>query len=473
MAKTILSWSILPPRPAPGARRLVRPLGVFFFALFAVVALGGQTTSPILDEYVRTGLAGNLALQQQNLDLQKSMEAVRQARSLFYPTVQFNATYTRAAGGRKIDFPVGDLLNPVYSTLNQITQTNQFPMLENQQIQFLPDNYQETYVKFAYPLFNSDLRYNRQIQEQLVLGKEAQKAAYEHELRYRITEAYLQYLQALEAEKIWLSAKDVIAELRRFNESLVKNNVATRDVVATADYELSKTDREIYQLHSQQNTARAYFNFLINRDLQADVRVDTTLLRQPVASYDRDELLNEARTDRHELAALRAGQSAADIALKLNEANRILPDAYIGGQVGFQGYGYKFNGNQAYVLAQVGLTYDIFNGGQTKSKIQQARIDSEKVRNQLNEAEQQIDLQVIRAWNDFDAARHTWITAQQGQKAAEETFRIVNNKYRANQALLLEFLDAENRVTTAQLQVLLAWSDVLIKEAELKKTVGR
>ncbi|MCK6691701.1 MAG: TolC family protein [Thermoanaerobaculia bacterium] len=428
--------------------------------------------SPVLEEYIRQGFSNNLALQQQNLDLQKSLEAVRQARSLFYPTVQFNASYTMATGGRKIDFPIGDLLNPVYSTLNDITQTNQFPMLENQQIQFLPNNFQETYLKVAYPLFNSDLRYNRQIQEQMVVGKTAQKAAYEHELRYRITEAYLQYLQTLEAEKIWLHSKEVLTELRRFNESLVKNNVATRDVVATAEYELSKAEQEIFQFRSRQNTARAYFNFLINRDLQTDVTVDTTLLRQSVQAYQRDQLIADALDKRQELSVLRAGQSAAELALKLNEANRILPDAYIGAQAGFQGFGYKFNGDQTYVLAQVGLTYDIFNGGQTKSKIQQARIDSEKVRTQYHEAQQQIALQATQAWNEFEAARNAWITSQQGQRAAEETFRIVNNKYRAGQALLIEFLEAQNRVTAARLQVLLAWTDVLVREAQLRKAAG-
>ena len=429
-------------------------------------------SSPVLDEYIRQGFSNNLALQQQNLDLQRSLEAVRQARSLFYPTVQFNATYTLAAGGRKIDFPIGDLLNPVYSTLNDITQTNQFSMLENQQIQFLPNNFQETYLKVAYPLFNSDLRYNRQIQEQMVVGKTAQKAAYEHELRYRITEAYLQYLQTLEAEKIWLHSKEVLTELRRFNESLVKNNVATRDVVATADYELSKAEQEIFQFRSSQNTARAYFNFLINRDLQADVTVDTSLLRQSVQAYERDQLISDALDKRQELSALRAGQTTAELALKLNEANRILPDAYIGGQVGFQGFGYKFNGDQTYVLAQVGLTYDIFNGGQTRSKIQQARIDSEKVRAQYHEAQQQIALQTTQAWNSFESARNAWATSQQGQRAAEETFRIINNKYRAGQALLIEFLEAQNRVTSARLQVLLAWTDVLIREAQLRKAAG-
>ena len=444
---------------------------LLLLAAAAPVRLSAQP-SPVLEAYIAEGLANNLALKQQTLDVQRSMEAVRQARGLFFPTVQFNATYTRATGGRMIEVPVGDMLNPVYNTLNQLLQTNAFPMLENQREQFLPDNFHETYLRVAYPLFNSDLKYNRQIQEQLVLSKTATKAAYEHELRYRITEAYLQYLQLQEAEKIWLNTQTVLTELRRFNESLVKNDAATRDVVATADYELSKAENEILQLRSRQNTARAYFNFLINRDLQADVTVDTALLRAGIPAYEQVNLVQEALSNRQELAALRAGQAAAESALKMNETNRVLPNIYIGGQVGFQGFGYTFNGDQPYALAQVGLTYDLFSGGQKNSKIQQARIETEKLRAQQNEVEQQIALQVTQAWNDLESARNTWATAQRGLVAAEEIFRIVNNKYRANQALLLEFLDAQNRVTTARLQVALSWVEVLLREASLRKAAG-
>ena len=448
---------------------------LFFLPIFLLLLRyfpAQAQNSAVLDEYVRTGLAGNLALQQQQIDLQKSLESIRQAKSLFYPTISFNASYTRALGGRNTSLPIGDLLNPVYTTLNQITQSSAFPQVDNQTIQFLPDNFQETKVKFAYPLFNSDLRYNRRIQEQLYTGKVAQKAALEQELRYQITGAYLQYLQALEAEKVWLNTKTVLTELRRFNESLVRNNVATRDVVAIADYELSKADNEIYKLRSSQNTARAYFNFLINKDLQTEVAADTALLQVVLPAYQADELIRQALANRQEFAALRAGLAAAETDVQRNDAQRKLPDLYLGGEFGFQGFGYNFGGDQAYALGQIGLTYDLYDAGQRKSKSQVARLENEKVRTQLTQTEQQIALQVTQSWNAFEAARNTYATALVGLRAAEETFRIVNNKYRASQVLLIEFLEAQNRVTTARLQATLARMDILLKEAALRQAAG-
>ena len=53
------------------------------------------------------------------------------ARTLFYPTLDLNARYSRANGGRTIDVPVGTLLNGAYSTLNQLTNTRKFPQISD------------------------------------------------------------------------------------------------------------------------------------------------------------------------------------------------------------------------------------------------------------------------------------------------------------------------------------------------------
>jgi outer membrane protein len=447
---------------------------IIFLGLFALCwgSLTAQN-SPVLEAYIREGMSRNLALQQRELDLRKSLEGVRLARALFRPTLQFNANYTLAAGGRRIDFPIGDLLNPVYGTLNQLTQSNSFPMLENQRIQFLPNNFQETKIKFAYPIFNTDLKFNRQIQELLVEGQAAQKAAYEQELRHEITLAYLQYLQALEAEKIYQSVRLTLTELRRFNESLVKNNVATRDVVATADYQLSQNEQDVFATQQQQVMARAYFNFLINKDLQAEVVADSTVLLMALPDYDLAQLIEQANTQRRELAALQAGRSAAATAVDLQAANRRFPDFYLGGEAGFQGFGYRPVGEgQAYVLAQVGLTYDLYDGGQNSIKTQTARVEAEKITLQSEQMRQQIALQITQAHTELAIARHAVLTARSGLQAAEETLRITRNKYRAGQALLLEYTDATNRVTTARLQLSLAEMSVQTKHATLRRAAG-
>ena len=68
--------------------------------------------SALMEGYVQEGLQNNLALKQEGLEISRVTESLNQARALFYPRVAFNPTYSLAAGGRRLEFPVGDLLNP-------------------------------------------------------------------------------------------------------------------------------------------------------------------------------------------------------------------------------------------------------------------------------------------------------------------------------------------------------------------------
>lgn len=441
--------------------------------LFTLYAFRGSAqNSAILESYIQSGIEHNLSVQRSQLEISKSKEQLRQAKALFYPQLKFEANYTLAAGGRKLDFPIGDLLNPVYSTLNQITQSQAFPQVENAQINFLPNNFHETKISFSYPLFNTDLKFNRKIRETML---ETRSIVQENEIRemsFEITQAYVQYLQSLEAEKIWQSTRLVFQELRRFNESLVKNNVATKDVIATADYELSKADNEIFQYHSKQQTAAAYLNLLCGLDLQASVAVDSSLLRRPVGSYQLEELIRLAPQRRPELSALSKMETAAEWNAKRLESQQKYPSLYVGGSLGYQGFGYTFSKEQQYALAQVGLQYNLYHGGLAGSQAQEARLDKLLNENQRHQTELQISMQITASFHDFEAARYAYESAQKNADAAQSIFKIVQNKYRAGQALLLEWMDAQNRVTVAGLQRLLSWTDVIMKEIALKQAAG-
>lgn len=406
----------------------------------------------ILEAYIAEGLERNLTLRQLDIELDKSREALAQAKAMFYPNVHFDASYIRAFGGRRLDFPLGDLLNPVYGTLNQITQSNNFPTITNERIQFLPDNFHETKVTFGAPVFNSDLRHNTRIREHLIESAAARKAAYERELRFRITEAYLQYLSAVEAGRIWTGTRETLLELRRFNESLVRNGVGTPDLISAADFELSKVERESATLRSAQLTAAAYFNFLLNRDLQAPIEADTALLN-PLPSPIPP---SRAPVPRPELQALTQSINAAAEAQRLQTDRRRLPQAYIGGEAGFQGFGYTFEGEQAYILAKVGLTYPLYNAGLMRSREQEARLETIRLQTQYEETRRAFDLQTFQAARNLEAAQAEYAAAEKGLEAARRTFELINNKYRNGQALFVELSDARNRYVGAQIQVSLS-----------------
>jgi outer membrane protein TolC len=104
--------------------------------LFGFLGADAQTN---LDGCIKTALDHNETIKQQQFLLTKSLYALKETRSLFLPSVGFNGTYSLADGGRTVDIPVGDLVNSVYKTLNQLTGTNNFPQLQNQSILLNPD----------------------------------------------------------------------------------------------------------------------------------------------------------------------------------------------------------------------------------------------------------------------------------------------------------------------------------------------
>ena len=429
--------------------------------------------SAILAEYIREGLANNLGLRQESLDINRVTESLNQARSLFYPRVAFNPTYSVAAGGRRLQFPVGDLLNPAYKALNTLTGADRFPTnIPNVNELLAPNNFHDTKITVQYALFNTDVQYNYLIQKELISAQEARKRVIENELRYSIATAYFQYLQSLDAVRIIDNARSVLTELARLNEKLVNNNVATKEVLTSARYEISKVDQQLATAGKNRESARAYLNFLVNRDLTAPVAVDSSLTKNlPEAPENLPDLQQTALRGRQELAQLDGSLRAARTAVRLNEANATIPNLYIGGNAGFQGFGYTFR-NQAYAVAQVGLQWNIFGGYEKRSKIQQAKIQTDALQTRLQDVQRQIQLQVLQAYYDLDAANESLVATQSGIVNADATFRIIDSKYRNGQALLIEFLRYQNDRLTAQLQHSLARTDVLVKRAALDRAVA-
>lgn len=425
----------------------------------------------VLQAYVDEGLKSNLQLKQEQLSYEKSIENLNVARALFLPQIGLNANYTLANGGRKIDLPLGDLMNPVYTTLNKLTDSNQFPQLANQSIQFLPNNFHDTKVRVIQPIFNPDIYFNFKAQKELISVQQAQKNAYENELRYSITAAYYQYLQTEEILKVLTETRGFLGELLKVNQKLVANQKATKDVVLSAEYEINKIDQQLAEAAKNHEVSKAYFNFLLNRDLNSEIINDSTLVYSK-EEQSMEQLRDIALSQRQEVKQLQRGLAASQQVVELNRSSALLPKINVVGDIGYQGFEYKFDNSQQYALVQFSLSWDIFKGGEKRAKTQQARLDYQVVENKMEQLRRQIELQVIQTHYERQASEQAWTTAQSGVKSAEKNFQIVRSKYNEGQAILLEYLDAQNKWTTARLTQSIRLFDLLRSEAALQKTIA-
>lgn len=442
---------------------------IVLVSVFTIAKASAQ--NPVLEDYLRQGIESNLQLKQEQLQYERSMEYLHQARALFLPNIAANASYTVANGGRKIQFPIGDLLNNVYSTLNQLTASDNFQQVQNADVQFLPNNFQETKLRVIQPLFNPEIYFNYKAQQELISVQQAKKNAYENELKYSIAAGYYQYLQTEDALHVLTETKKILEELVRLNEKLVSNDKATKDIVLNAQYEVSVTDVELARAERNNQVARAYFNFLLNRDLDSDIIRDTTLI-SAFNTYDIEALTETALNHREEIKEAQGGLRANEQIIGMARGKAFMPTVSAVGDIGYQGFEYKYNADQQFWLVQFSLSWDIFKGGEKRSKIQQARIEYDITENKLEQLQKQIELQVIQSYHDLEASQKSLVTAITGVKRAERAFQIINAKYKEGQALLIEFLDTQNKMTTAQLYQSIATFDLLTKEAALQRTIA-
>jgi len=422
----------------------------------------------ILEHYIKKGLEGNLALHQKSFDLQKAEVDLKRAKTLFYPQASLNSQYTLASGGRTQDIPIGDLLNNVYSTLNQLTGQSKFPQVDNQKITFLPNDFHDTRLEVTLPLVNTDIYYNKAIKQELIHTQQIDIEIYKRELVKNIKEAYYQYLQGGKAVDIYTNALALASENLRVSEKFMQNNIGTKESVMRAKAQVSQVKATLISATNQQQNAAAYFNCLLNEVLDAPVVADSTVFEKVNSTLP---TALDVPTKREELTKLQSAQKVVGTTMKMNR-NYLVPKLNAFYNIGFQGFGFRFNNDQFYQLGGLQFKWDLFKANDNKYKIQQSQLDLDALNTQYKDVEQQLTLQVRMSLNNYRSAIQTLEALTDEVQSAVETYRFAERRFREGQALQIELIDARTQLTSAQLNYSLAQLAVLTRAAELERATA-
>ena len=424
-------------------------------------AAGQGAPAPTLDAYIRQAFETNEGLRQQQFQLDKSLYALDEARSLFLPNVSLQGSYTKAAGGRSIDVPLGDMLNGVYTTLNQLTGSHNFPQLSNEKITFNPDNYYDAHLHTTLPLVDAELWYNKRIKQQQITGQQASLNVYKRELVKNIKTAYFQYYQAIQAIAIYDAALDLVAENIRVNQSLLANGTRNSTALTRAQAEQQKTLAQRNQASNSARNARAYFNFLLNRPVSDSIVLDTALFTQPGAS----DTTGIAR--REELQQWTVAKETSTLNLQL-ERSYLIPQLSTFLDLGSQGMG-TFDNTTRYYFWGISLQWNLFAGGQHTARARQAEADRRSAEAGYDQTTQALQLQLTQSYNNYNSAVETYHSAGVQLRFAQKYLTDQSRAYREGQLLYVELLDAQNQLTEARLEEDQAYADVQIALAQLER----
>lgn len=439
---------------------------VVYFATFILPSAQAQT----LDAYITQGIENNIVIKQKHIALERAILSLQSAKLMYIPGVSLIANYSTADGGRNIALPVGDMLNPVYATLNSITQSNSFPAIENQAINFLPKNYYDAKIRASMPLFNTDIKYNKQIQSEQVLLKEFEIQQYTRILIKEIKTAYYNYLLAQEALKVYQNALTLAQEGKRMNEKLLESGKGLHVYVIRSESEIAGLESNIMEAEINIQNAKLYFNLLLNRNADDEININNNLSN--FNKVDWSLLLdNNQPINREELKMLNSGITMNETIHKMY-STYYLPKLSGFLDVGSQAENLVFDKNSRYFMAGVQLEISIFQGNRNKLKIQESKLDVLSAELQLENTRKQIELSTTVAKNNLKLEIQKSNLAETQFKTAETYYRLINKGFQAGVNTYIETIDARTQLKIAEVVYKTSLYRILVAKANLESEMG-
>jgi outer membrane protein len=441
--------------------------------LIAGLASAGEPDRPmaaVIDAYVREGLKSNLSLRAQSLEVERSEAALDAARARYFPEAGFAARYTRAQGGRTIELPLGDALNPAYQTLNDLLvaqgQQPQFPVVQNETIAFLREREQDTRITLRQPLFAPAIPAAVRTQRELLGASEYARVALARRLKRDITVGYLDWLSAVRTQGIVDASVALLNENLRVNDSLHRNGKITQDQVLRARAELLAVTQQSREARNGASQAQSYLNFLLNRPLDtalenSEIAADITATTRALA-----ELRQAALDNRPELAQMQSLTRASVAQTRLARAE-LWPTLSLGADGGIQGEDYQFGRGSNYATVSLLLNWTFFDGGARRAAVRQANATARKTEVQRQELTQQVQLEVQQSLDRLNTSADSLATADARAEAARAAFRIASRKRDEGVISQVEFIDARSALTSAELNLNVTRFEVLARQAEL------
>lgn len=447
--------------------RSIRPLilGFFLYLVFQVTPIQAQQ---ILDTYIKEGLANNLVLQEKNASLEQSLLALKDAKSFFFPSMDFGASYTLAEGGRSIAFPVGDLLNPVYSTLNKLTASNKFPQIENVSEQLLPDNFYDTRFRTTLPLLNTDLIYQQQIRKEQVNWTNYQVEIYRATLIQDIRVAYFNFCAAHSSISILKNTLQLVEQNLKDTRSLVENGKKLPASVLRAESELEQVKSLVTEAELKTNNAAQYLNFLVNRPLDQSVPFEEI----PLDFSRLDQLLLEdLHPQNPELRAMQSMETIQETILKSGK-NYWVPKLSTYADLGSQGFDWSFDSQSRYLMWGLNFSMPVFQGGRNQNQIQRNVLGLESVQRQKELVNQKLNLGLQTQRNEVKTLLAALQSSEKKLLSASAYLKLVDRGFKDGSQSLLEFIDARNQYTQAALQKNISAYKLQMAMAQLERQLS-
>ncbi len=259
---------------------------------------------------------------------------------------------------------------------------------------------------------------------------------------------YLNYLGSLQVIESAQSDLTLAKSLLKLAQGQKEAGVATGVDVTRADNRVALVQVKLSLAQTQSNEARLMLLRILGLSLATDLVLTDSLTYQPIQPPALEEAMAIAQKERLEIRVAEAEVKVKEFKVSAAKAERLPSLDFIAD--------YGENGNTpitnsfATHTVSVQLKVPIFNGGLTKSRIDEAQSQQRQMVLQLGDVRNEVEQEVRLAWQQLTTTTQQVNAAQRSLALAEKELTMARDRFAAGIANNLEIINAQNALSNAR-----------------------
>lgn len=290
---------------------------------------------------------------------------------------------------------------------------------------------------------------------------------------FETKQAYYGLLKAEQLRDVASESLELTREQLRKTESLFELGSASRSDLLKAQVQVKQAELSLISSDSNFQLARAGLAYTLGIDVTTDIEAvepDAPEV-EDILEYD----LESALSRRPDVQAWEENVVAARRSLLAAKAER-WPDLGVSVSYsrGADGFGDLFDDmkDEYSRTVSVGMSVPIFNGLQTKARIDGSKSTLRTYELSLRDARLSASYEIETARLSVVQQRESVVVAETAVAQAEEDLRVSEERYRLRAASMLELIDSRVAYSSARATLVEAKYDYEIAKAELTKALG-
>lgn len=421
-----------------------------------VIVIGRVPTNGTVDlnlpKTVQMALDYNRDIKNSQYALKKAEYAINQAQAGKKPTVDYNfgaqrsratdaATYSRAAS----------LMGSANSISNAFSNG----------------------ISVNIPLYTGGF-----VEGQIDVAKLGKTNAQEEILRveqatkYSAIEGYYGLLAYQELQGVYHEAVDNLQG--HLDNVQAQYNVGTKAKVDVLSSDVSLANAKTTAITADNNVAIAESNLNNILGLPLETKLNLADHQLPFDTYNisLQEAMDYAMKYRPEVLQAAIAVQEAERSIDIADAGNKPTVAITGGNDWADNTFPGIDANKRSWKVAAGVTYNFYDGGATKAKVNQAKQDLLVARETEQKTRESVQLQVKQAYLNIRSAAQKVEETQTVVDQARENYRIQNIRYQAGVGINLDVLDAQLSLNQAQVNHIQALYDYNVGIAKLEQVMG-